>query len=86
MPKTPSLKTFRRIVVKVGSSLLVDSSAGGLKHDWLVSHAHSVALYEKANEPKKRVSAAPERAAMSRPRSSQPASTTCSPSPSASKR
>ena len=33
MPKSPSLKDFRRIVVKVGSSLLVDSSAGGLKRE-----------------------------------------------------
>ena len=23
-----------------------------MKNDWLVSHAHSVALYEAANEPK----------------------------------
>ena len=30
MSNTPLLKDFRRIVVKVGSSLLVDSSAGGL--------------------------------------------------------
>ena len=37
MPQTPSLKDFSRIVVKVGSSLLVDSSAGGLKRDWLAS-------------------------------------------------
>ena len=35
MPKTPSLKDFRRIVVKVGSSLLVDAAAGALKRDWL---------------------------------------------------
>ena len=37
--KTPSLKDFRRIVVKVGSSLLVDSSAPKLKPDWLASLA-----------------------------------------------
>jgi glutamate 5-kinase len=43
MPKTPSLKDFRRIVVKVGSSLLVDSSAGALKHDWLTSLAADIA-------------------------------------------
>jgi glutamate 5-kinase len=35
MPKTPSLKDFRRIVVKVGSSLLVDAAAGALKRNWL---------------------------------------------------
>src|SRR5437879_5065661 len=43
MPKTPSLKDFRRIVVKVGSSLLVDSSAGGLKRDWLASLVTDIA-------------------------------------------
>jgi glutamate 5-kinase len=31
----PTLASFRRIVVKVGSSLLVDQTAGLLKHDWL---------------------------------------------------
>jgi len=41
--KTPSLKDFRRIVVKVGSSLLVDSSAGGLKREWLASLATDIA-------------------------------------------
>jgi glutamate 5-kinase len=35
MLKTPSLKDFRRIVVKVGSSLLVDHDAGVLKREWL---------------------------------------------------
>src|SRR5476651_254201 len=43
MSKTPSLKDFRRIVVKVGSSLLVDRSAGKLKRDWLVSLAADIA-------------------------------------------
>jgi len=43
MSNTPLLKDFRRIVVKVGSSLLVDSSAGGLKRDWLASLATDVA-------------------------------------------
>ncbi len=33
---TPALADFRRIVVKVGSSLLVDAQAGGLKESWLV--------------------------------------------------
>ena len=41
--KTPSLNDFRRIVVKVGSSLLVDSSASGLKRDWLASLATDIA-------------------------------------------
>ncbi len=43
MSKTPSLKDFRRIVIKVGSSLLVDSAAGGLKRDWLVSLVSDIA-------------------------------------------
>ena len=43
MPQTPSLKSFRRIVVKVGSSLLVDSAAGALKRDWLDSLAADIA-------------------------------------------
>jgi glutamate 5-kinase len=47
MQKTPSLKDFRRIVVKVGSSLLVDSSAGGLKREWLTSLATDIAGLHK---------------------------------------
>ncbi len=43
MPKTPSLSSFRRIVVKVGSSLLVDAAAGSLKRDWLASLAADIA-------------------------------------------
>ncbi len=35
--KTPRLADFRRIVVKVGSSLLVDAQAGMLKEAWLES-------------------------------------------------
>jgi glutamate 5-kinase len=35
--KTPALADFRRVVVKVGSSLLVDSQAGRLNEDWLSS-------------------------------------------------
>jgi glutamate 5-kinase len=34
---TPRIDDFRRIVVKVGSSLLVDSQAGKLKQSWLAS-------------------------------------------------
>jgi glutamate 5-kinase len=49
MSKTPSLKDFRRIVVKVGSSLLVDSSAGGLRRDWLASLAVDIAGLHKDN-------------------------------------
>jgi glutamate 5-kinase len=43
MPKTPKLSSFRRIVVKVGSSLLVDAAAGQLKRDWLTSLAADIA-------------------------------------------
>src|SRR6267378_4093329 len=47
MPQTPSLKSFSRIVIKVGSSLLVDSSAGALKRDWLASLAADIAALHK---------------------------------------
>ena len=47
MPKTPSLTSFRRIVVKVGSSLLVDAAAGQLKRDWLASLAADIAGLHK---------------------------------------
>ncbi len=35
--ETPRLADFRRIVVKVGSSLLVDAQAGGLNETWLAA-------------------------------------------------
>jgi glutamate 5-kinase len=41
--KLPSLADFRRIVVKVGSSLLVDSEGGRLHHDWLSALAEDIA-------------------------------------------
>jgi glutamate 5-kinase len=41
---TPRLDDFRRIVVKVGSSLLVDSQAGRLKESWLASLAADLAV------------------------------------------
>jgi glutamate 5-kinase len=47
MSQTPSLQSFRRIVVKVGSSLLVDASAGGLKRGWLDSLAADIAELHK---------------------------------------
>src|SRR5450755_4758186 len=47
MSKTPSLKDFRRIVVKVGSSLLVDAAAGSLKREWLASLAADIAALHK---------------------------------------
>jgi len=39
----PSLADFRRIVVKVGSSLLVDAGAGRLKEAWLNALADDIA-------------------------------------------
>src|SRR3984893_11544976 len=39
----PVLTDFRRIVVKVGSSLLVDSKGGRLDHDWLAALAQDIA-------------------------------------------
>src|SRR5471030_3120359 len=47
MSKTPSLEDFRRIVVKVGSSLLVDSSAGKLNAAWLSLLAADIAGLHK---------------------------------------
>jgi glutamate 5-kinase len=41
--KTPALADFRRVVVKVGSSLLVDAQAGRLKETWLTSLAADLA-------------------------------------------
>jgi glutamate 5-kinase len=41
--KIPALSEFRRVVVKVGSSLLVDSRAGRLNETWLTSLAADLA-------------------------------------------
>lgn len=41
--KAPALTDFRRIVVKVGSSLLVDAGAGRVKQAWLASLADDIA-------------------------------------------
>ena len=43
MTAVPSLASFRRIVVKVGSSLLVDRGKGALKRDWLAALVEDVA-------------------------------------------
>jgi glutamate 5-kinase len=43
MLKTPTLASFRRIVVKVGSSLLVDQSAGAINAAWLTALAADLA-------------------------------------------
>jgi glutamate 5-kinase len=45
--KAPALTDFRRIVIKVGSSLLVDAAAGRLKEAWLVALAEDIAGLHK---------------------------------------
>jgi glutamate 5-kinase len=47
MLKTPTLTSFRRIVVKVGSSLLVDHDAGMLKREWLDTLTADIAALHK---------------------------------------
>jgi len=42
-PVTPRLDQFRRIVLKVGSALLVDRSRGRLNHAWLAALAEDIA-------------------------------------------
>jgi len=49
MGTLPSLTAFRRIVVKVGSSLLVDAAAGSLKRGWLDGLAADIAALHKDN-------------------------------------
>ena len=41
--KTPRLGDFRRIVVKIGSSLLIDTQGGRLNEKWLASLAADIA-------------------------------------------
>jgi glutamate 5-kinase len=43
MARRPQLKNFRRIVVKVGSSLLIDSDAGEVRAAWLAALADDIA-------------------------------------------
>ena len=43
MTPTPDLQSFRRIVVKVGSSLLVDHAKGAVKREWLEALADDIA-------------------------------------------
>src|SRR5262252_8456849 len=45
--KAPSLTDFHRIVVKVGSSLLVDRAGGRLKDAWLASLAEDIATLHR---------------------------------------
>ena len=46
----PKLKNFRRIVVKVGSSLLIDSAAGEVRANWLAALAADIAKLHKAGK------------------------------------
>jgi glutamate 5-kinase len=43
----PTLTDFRRIVVKVGSSLLIDAEAGRVREDWLASLVEDLALLHR---------------------------------------
>ncbi|MDF2999178.1 MAG: glutamate 5-kinase [Xanthobacteraceae bacterium] len=43
----PQLAAFRRIVVKVGSALLVDSARGRLRHAWLSALAEDIAALQR---------------------------------------
>jgi glutamate 5-kinase len=43
----PALTDFRRIVVKVGSSLLVDAAAGRLRESWLAALCEDIAALHK---------------------------------------
>jgi glutamate 5-kinase len=45
--KIPTLTDFRRVVVKVGSSLLVDARAGRLRESWLASLAADLADFHR---------------------------------------
>ncbi len=45
--KLPVIADFRRIVVKIGSSLLVDAQAGRVKEAWLASLVADVAKLHK---------------------------------------
>jgi glutamate 5-kinase len=45
--KAPALADFRRIVVKVGSSLLVDAAAGRVREAWLASLAADIAALHR---------------------------------------
>ncbi len=46
----PKLKNFRRIVVKVGSSLLIDAAAGEVRATWLAALAADIAKLHQAGK------------------------------------
>jgi glutamate 5-kinase len=43
----PTIHDFRRIVIKVGSSLLIDAAAGRVKHAWLASLIEDIAALHR---------------------------------------
>ena len=64
MTTPPSLESFRRIVVKVGSSLLVDQGAGAVRRAWLDALADDLAALHQRPEGRARSSPpAPSRSA-----------------------
>lgn len=44
---TPKLRSFKRIVVKVGSSLLIDSEKGAIRQEWLTALAEDLSARAK---------------------------------------
>ncbi|QDH16261.1 glutamate 5-kinase [Swingsia samuiensis] len=46
-PITPSFNTIRRVVIKIGSALLVDSEKATLRFDWLYSVCEDIAQLKK---------------------------------------
>jgi len=50
---TPKLENFRRIVIKVGSSLLVDGERGALREAWLSALVEDIG--DTAEEQQQRV-------------------------------
>jgi len=50
MTEIPALDRFRRIVVKVGSSLLVDRERGGVRQQWLSALADDLAVLHQAGK------------------------------------
>ncbi len=47
-PALPRLDQFRRIAIKVGSSLLVDATQGALRRDWLETLAEDIASLHRS--------------------------------------
>ncbi|MGB8277133.1 MAG: glutamate 5-kinase [Methylovirgula sp.] len=47
-PPRPRLDQFRRIAIKVGSSLLVDAALGALRRDWLETLADDIAALHRS--------------------------------------